>query len=64
MGALSLWHWLIIVLVIVILFGRGRISSFLGELGQGVRSLRHGISSIDEDVRPSPGSDTPTGKGG
>lgn len=40
---LSLGHLLIVLLVVVLLFGRGRISSVMGEIGKGVRSLRDGM---------------------
>jgi sec-independent protein translocase protein TatA len=41
MGAFSAWHWIIVVVVIVLLFGgRGRISGLMADLGQGIKSLR------------------------
>lgn len=49
MGSLSIWHWLIVLAVIILLFGRGRISVFLSDLGEGIgrvrRQLRDGDSS-------------------
>ncbi|TIX51338.1 twin-arginine translocase TatA/TatE family subunit [Alteraurantiacibacter aquimixticola] len=39
---------LIIALVILILFGRGRISEMMGDFGKGVKSFRKGLSEEDE----------------
>ncbi len=47
MGGLSLWHWVIVALVILVLFGRGKISETMGDFGKGVKSFRKGLS--DED---------------
>lgn len=44
MGGLSLWHWIIVLLVILILFGRGRISEIMGDFGKGIKSFKEGIN--------------------
>lgn len=44
MGALSLWHWGIVLVIILLLFGRGRISSVMGELGKGLGNFRREIT--------------------
>ena len=48
MGMSSIWHWLIVLLVIVLLFGAGRISGVMGDLGRGIKSFKKGISEEDE----------------
>lgn len=45
---LSLSHLLIVLLVVLLLFGKGRIAGIMGELGKGVRSLRDGLKGDDE----------------
>lgn len=40
---LSVWQVLIIVLLIVLLFGRGKISDLLGDLGRGITSFKSGL---------------------
>jgi sec-independent protein translocase protein TatA len=40
---------IIILVIIIVLFGAGRISKIAGELGQGIREFRKGISSEGED---------------
>jgi sec-independent protein translocase protein TatA len=44
MGGLSIWHWLIVLAVVLILFGSGRVGSLLGELGKGVKSFKQNVS--------------------
>jgi sec-independent protein translocase protein TatA len=40
LGAMSLWHWLIVILVVSILFGRNMISSTMEDLAKGLRKLK------------------------
>jgi sec-independent protein translocase protein TatA len=44
---------LIIALVILVLFGRGRISEMMGDFGKGVKSFRKGLSDEDDAAKPS-----------
>lgn len=48
MGSLSIWHWLIVVLVVVLLFGRGKISDLMGDVAKGVKSFKKGLADDDE----------------
>ena len=50
MGAMSIWHWALVVLVVVVLFGgRGKLSSLMGDAAKGVRAFRDGLKDTDED---------------
>jgi sec-independent protein translocase protein TatA len=66
MGALSIWHILILALVALVLFGgRGRISDLMGDLGKGIKSFRQGMSEPDEPPklpRDEPPKDSQTGR--
>lgn len=62
MGSFSLWHWIIVLLIVVLLFGRGRIAEIMGDFGKGVKSFKQGIS--DEETKPaSPPAQLPTANG-
>lgn len=51
MGALSIWHILILVIVAVLLFGgRGKISDLMGDVAKGIKSFRQGLSDHDEET--------------
>ena len=42
MGSLSIWHWIVVVVVVLLLFGRGKISELMGDVAQGIKlSLIH-----------------------
>jgi sec-independent protein translocase protein TatA len=40
LGAMSLWHWIVVIAVIALLFGRGMISSTMEDVAKGLRKLR------------------------
>jgi sec-independent protein translocase protein TatA len=43
MGGFSMMHWVIVALVILVLFGRGKISETMGDFGKGIKSFRKGM---------------------
>ncbi len=45
---ISIWHLLVVALVIALLFGKGRISSLMEDLGKGVSSFKKGLKGEDE----------------
>ena len=48
MGGFSLWHWLIVGLVILLLFGKGRFSDMMGDVAKGLKSFKKGMAEEDE----------------
>jgi sec-independent protein translocase protein TatA len=50
MGIGSLWHWIIVLLIVLVLFGRGRISEMMGDFGKGISSFKKGLNETDETV--------------
>ena len=49
MGGLSIWHWLVVIAVVALLFGgRGKISELMGDVAKGVKSFKRGLSDEDE----------------
>ena len=47
MGGFSLWHWLIVGLVVLLLFGKGRFSDMMGDVAKGLKSFKKGMSEDD-----------------
>jgi sec-independent protein translocase protein TatA len=48
MGSFSIWHWLIVLVVVLILFGgRGKISQLMGDFGKGLKSFKKSIRDDD-----------------
>ncbi|MEZ5655653.1 MAG: twin-arginine translocase TatA/TatE family subunit [Sphingobium sp.] len=54
MGSFSLMHWVLVVLVIVLLFGGGRISSLMGDVAKGIKAFKKGMSDDDDQPAPRP----------
>ena len=48
MGGFSIWHWLIVLLVVLILFGRGRVSDIMGDFGKGISSFKKGLNETED----------------
>ena len=44
MGSLSIWHWLIVIVVVLLLFGRNKISDLMGDVAQGIKAFKKGMS--------------------
>jgi sec-independent protein translocase protein TatA len=48
MGSFSVWHWLIVLAVVLLLFGgRGKISTLMGDFGKGLSAFKKGVSGGD-----------------
>ena len=43
MGTFSIWHWLIVLVVILLLFGRGKIPSLMGDMAKGIKAFKAGM---------------------
>ncbi|MFW2830663.1 twin-arginine translocase TatA/TatE family subunit [Sphingomonas sp. ID0503] len=55
MGGLSLWHWLLVGVVVLLLFGKGRFSDLMGDVAKGIKSFKKGMAEEDEPAqRPAP----------
>ena len=48
MGSFSIWHWLIVLVVVLLLFGRGKIPELMGDMAKGIKSFKKGMA--DDDV--------------
>jgi sec-independent protein translocase protein TatA len=44
MGSLSIWHWLIVLVVVLLLFGRGKIPELMGDFAKGIKNFKKGMS--------------------
>ena len=57
---LSIWHLLVVALVILVLFGRGRISDMMGDFGKGIKSFKEGMKESDEAPAAPPRIEAPS----
>ena len=53
MGSLSIWHWIIVLAVGLLLFGgRGKISDLMGDFAKGIKSFKKGLAEDDKTEEP------------
>ena len=50
MGSFSIWHWLIVLLVVLLLFGSGKISGLMGDLATGIKSFKKNMREDEPDA--------------
>lgn len=54
MGGLSIWHWLIVAALALLLFGgRGKLSQLMGDAAKGIRAFQTGLKEGEDDHRTS-----------
>jgi len=52
-GAMSIWHWVVVGLIVLLLFGgRGKLSGLMGDAAKGVKAFKDGLKDTDEN-KPS-----------
>lgn len=62
MGSFSIWHWLIVLAIILLLFGgRGKISQLMGDFGKGLNAFKKGVAPdpAADPNKPATASTTP-----
>lgn len=55
MGGVSIWHWIVVGVIVMLLFGRGKVSELMGDVAKGIKSFKKGMA---EDETP-PSASTP-----
>jgi sec-independent protein translocase protein TatA len=57
MGGVSIWHWIVVGVIVMLLFGRGKVSELMGDVAKGIKSFKKGMAE-DEPVAPAPSAST------
>jgi sec-independent protein translocase protein TatA len=60
MGSFSIWHWLVVGIIILLLFGKGRFSDMMGDVAKGIKSFKKGMAE-DDEAKPAPRIDAAPG---
>jgi sec-independent protein translocase protein TatA len=53
MGSMSIWHWIIVIAVVLLLFGRGKISDLMGDVASGIKAFKKGMSEEETASQPT-----------
>ena len=50
MGTFSIWHWIIVLIIVLLLFGKSKIPSLMADMAKGIKSFK---SNMAEDEKPA-----------
>ena len=50
MGSFSIWHWLVVGIVLLLLFGKGRFSEMMGDVAKGIKNFKKGMTEEEEEA--------------
>lgn len=48
MGSFSIWHWIIVLIVVLLLFGKNKIPGLMGDMAKGITAFKKGLKDGDE----------------
>ncbi len=55
MGFTSIWHWIIVLIVVLVLFGgKGKLSALMGDFGKGLKNFKDQIKSKNDKIENKP----------
>ncbi|TCR62155.1 twin-arginine translocase TatA/TatE family subunit [Bosea sp. BK604] len=57
MGGVSIWHWIVVGVIVMLLFGRGKVSELMGDVAKGIKSFKKGMA--EDEPAPAPPAATP-----
>lgn len=53
MGGMSVWHWVLVLVVLMLLFGGSRVSNMMGDVAKGIKQFKKGMAEDDDAPPPS-----------
>jgi len=62
MGSMSIWHWLIVLVVVLLIFGTKKLRNIGQDLGGAVKGFKEGVKSGDEAASAAKEADAPATK--
>ncbi len=54
MGSVSIWHWVVVGIIVMLLFGRGKVSELMGDVAKGIKSFKKGMADDDTVASAQP----------
>lgn len=54
MGGLSIWHWIVVLVVVLLLFGRNKISDLMGDMAKGIKAFKKGMAEDEPTAAADP----------
>ncbi len=60
MGSFSIWHWMVVLMVVLLLFGGGKVSGLMGDFAKGIKAFKKNMAD-DDDASMAASVDRPAG---
>ncbi|MGH7041296.1 MAG: twin-arginine translocase TatA/TatE family subunit [Acetobacteraceae bacterium] len=60
MGSFSIWHWMVVLVVVLLLFGSGKVSGLMGDFAKGIKAFKKNMAE-DDDASMAANVDRPAG---
>lgn len=60
MGGFSIWHWLIVGILVLLLFGKGKFSGMMGDVAKGIKEFKKGMAEEDDAAKNQAKIEAPT----
>ena len=48
MGSFSIWHWLVVLMVVLLLFGSGKVSTLMGDFAKGIKAFKKNMAEEND----------------
>lgn len=61
MGSFSIWHWMVVLLVVLLLFGSGKVSTLMGDFAKGIKSFKKNMAEEPDASMEASAHDKPVG---
>lgn len=61
MGSFSIWHWMIVLLVVLLLFGSGKVSTLMGDFAKGIKSFKKNMAEEPDASMEASAAERPAG---
>lgn len=63
MGAFSLWHWIIVLVVVLLVFGAGKLPNVMGDMAKGMKAFKKGMKDEEAEAAEAKLTDAKPGDG-
>jgi sec-independent protein translocase protein TatA len=61
MGSMSIWHWLVVLVIIMLVFGTKKLGNIGSDVGKAVKGFKDGVKGPDDETKPgAPGTPAST----
>jgi sec-independent protein translocase protein TatA len=59
MGSFSMLHWMVVLAIVLILFGAGKLPRVMGDFAKGIKAFKSGMKDEEDEVTPPPAQVAP-----